>query len=257
VLKRQCCLIFGTANSGHSLDSYIGKQQIVLLLPVNRSIACTKGSIFRITLSNCTLATLLRIGTSANRAQDCTFASAQLIGERHTDHLHVRRSPSATSRTIVLLSAVQSQLSLFRRHSLSLLRIYFDVVLTRYRPITLSFHRASVLGTCHRHEARNQAGCQLSLVHRLSKDHLEQDFGSTASSMASLSMLPPGKSRKKKAPTLRESDWKPHQGRITELYTSGMPLKEVKDVIELETSFSAEYVLPSLFYFAAEKGFDR
>jgi hypothetical protein len=74
-------------------------------------------------------------------------------------------------------------------------------------------------------------------------DYAEEDFGSTASTMAGQTMLPPpAKSRKKKAPTLRESDWKPHQDRITELYSSGLPLKEVKDIIEAETGFSAEYV---------------
>jgi hypothetical protein len=81
---------------------------------------------------------------------------------------------------------------------------------------------------------------------------------SLTSPTASQSMLPPpARPRKKKAPTLRESDWVPHQTRITELYSSGMPLKKVKDVIEVETGFSAEYVFPSIPYFAVEKGFNR
>lgn len=63
---------------------------------------------------------------------------------------------------------------------------------------------------------------------------------SAASSVASLSMLPPPKPRKRKAPTLRESDWEPYRERITELYATKMPLKVVKHTIESETGFCAE-----------------
>jgi hypothetical protein len=62
--------------------------------------------------------------------------------------------------------------------------------------------------------------------------------------MASQSILPPpAKHRKKKAPTLRESDWKPHKDRIIELYASGMTLEDVKETIEYGNDFRAEYVL--------------
>ncbi|KAF2829125.1 hypothetical protein CC86DRAFT_368201 [Ophiobolus disseminans] len=53
-------------------------------------------------------------------------------------------------------------------------------------------------------------------------------------------MQPPAKTRKRKAPTLRESDWEPYKDQINELYTSGMPLKQVKEFIEAEHSFHAE-----------------
>ncbi|KAH8724935.1 hypothetical protein GQ44DRAFT_617014 [Phaeosphaeriaceae sp. PMI808] len=46
--------------------------------------------------------------------------------------------------------------------------------------------------------------------------------------------------RKRKAPTLRDDDWEPFKGQITDLYTSGTPLKEVKELIEATSSFRAE-----------------
>jgi hypothetical protein len=73
-------------------------------------------------------------------------------------------------------------------------------------------------------------------------DYAKESLGSTALTDSQSMLPPPAKPRKKKAPTLRESDWVPHQTRITELYSSGLPLKEVMKVIEEETGFSAEYV---------------
>lgn len=59
---------------------------------------------------------------------------------------------------------------------------------------------------------------------------------------SSLTMQPPARPRKRKAPTLRESDWAPYKDQVDELYTSGMPLKKVKEIIEVEHGFCAEYV---------------
>lgn len=57
------------------------------------------------------------------------------------------------------------------------------------------------------------------------------------------SMGPPGRPRKKKAPTLRANAWEPYKARIVELHiTQGLPLKEVKKKIEEEFEFTAEYV---------------
>uniref|UniRef100_A0A0D2XLU3 Clr5 domain-containing protein n=1 Tax=Fusarium oxysporum (strain Fo5176) TaxID=660025 RepID=A0A0D2XLU3_FUSOF len=52
---------------------------------------------------------------------------------------------------------------------------------------------------------------------------------------------PPRKSRKKKAPTLRDEDWEPFKDRILELYeTHKLPLEKVKTMIEDEFGFTAQ-----------------
>jgi hypothetical protein len=52
---------------------------------------------------------------------------------------------------------------------------------------------------------------------------------------------PPVKQRKKKAPTLRASDWEPYKARIIELHvTQKRSLPNVKEIIESELSFVAE-----------------
>ncbi|KAK2934841.1 hypothetical protein FoTM2_006088 [Fusarium oxysporum f. sp. vasinfectum] len=54
-------------------------------------------------------------------------------------------------------------------------------------------------------------------------------------------MDPPRKSRKKKAPTLRDEDWEPFKDRILELYeTQKLPLEKVKTMIEEEFGFTAQ-----------------
>ena len=61
------------------------------------------------------------------------------------------------------------------------------------------------------------------------------------------SMGPPTKTRKRKAPTLRAVDWEPYKARIIELHITQKPqlsLKEVKDTMEREFGFVAEYVSP-------------
>jgi hypothetical protein len=63
--------------------------------------------------------------------------------------------------------------------------------------------------------------------------------------MATNSMQPPPKPRKPKARTLRDSDWDPYRTRLTELYTSGTTLKDMKKIIEEEFNFHAEYVWSS------------
>jgi hypothetical protein len=62
-------------------------------------------------------------------------------------------------------------------------------------------------------------------------------------SIATSSMLPPSGHRKPKAPTLRAQDWEPYKARIVELHIDQkLPLREVKDKIEQEFGFKAEYV---------------
>ncbi|RKK19638.1 hypothetical protein BFJ66_g6477 [Fusarium oxysporum f. sp. cepae] len=52
---------------------------------------------------------------------------------------------------------------------------------------------------------------------------------------------PPRKSRKKKAPTLRDEDWEPFKDRNLELYeTHKLPLEKVKTMIEEEFGFTAQ-----------------
>jgi hypothetical protein len=50
------------------------------------------------------------------------------------------------------------------------------------------------------------------------------------------------KPRKPKARTLRDNDWEPYRKRLTELYTTGMSLKDVKRHMEVEFKFFAECV---------------
>ena len=55
------------------------------------------------------------------------------------------------------------------------------------------------------------------------------------------SMAPPTRVRKRKAPTLRDSDWEPYKDRIVQLHiTQDRPLPEVKKIMEEETGFTAE-----------------
>ncbi|KAF5571876.1 kinesin light chain 2 [Fusarium pseudoanthophilum] len=54
-------------------------------------------------------------------------------------------------------------------------------------------------------------------------------------------MGPPQKSRKRKAPTLRDEDWEPFRDRILELYeTQKLPLEKVKSMMEEEFGFTAQ-----------------
>jgi hypothetical protein len=60
--------------------------------------------------------------------------------------------------------------------------------------------------------------------------------------IATSSMDPPAKKRKKKAPTLRADQWEPYRDRIKELHIDqNLPLREVKNVIEREFGFTAVY----------------
>jgi hypothetical protein len=69
------------------------------------------------------------------------------------------------------------------------------------------------------------------------------DIDWTADSISpTILMQPPAKARKRKAPTLRDSDWEPYRKRLTELYTAGMLLKDLKEQMEVEFNFFAEYV---------------
>lgn len=60
-----------------------------------------------------------------------------------------------------------------------------------------------------------------------------------------LAMAPTKKPRKKKAPTLHASAWEPVKERIIELHITrqpALPLRQVKEIIETEYGFVAEYV---------------
>ena len=75
--------------------------------------------------------------------------------------------------------------------------------------------------------------------------HEYQNMGdvSNAQIAPALPMGPPARPRKRKAPTLRAGDWEPYKAQIIELHiTQGLPLKEVKERMEKEFGFSAEYV---------------
>jgi hypothetical protein len=48
--------------------------------------------------------------------------------------------------------------------------------------------------------------------------------------------------KRKKAPTLRDTDWAPYKDLIIDLYASGMTLEKVKETVEADNDFRAEYV---------------
>lgn len=67
-------------------------------------------------------------------------------------------------------------------------------------------------------------------------------FGDTRTT-PTIPMGPPTRPRKRKAPTLRASDWEPYKARIVELHiTEKWPLQEVREAIKMEFGFTAEYV---------------
>jgi hypothetical protein len=69
------------------------------------------------------------------------------------------------------------------------------------------------------------------------------DVGPYLATMSTNPMQPPLKPpRKKKAPTLRDSDWEPYRTRLTELYNSQTTLKQIRKIMEDDYNFHAEYV---------------
>jgi hypothetical protein len=46
--------------------------------------------------------------------------------------------------------------------------------------------------------------------------------------------------KRKKAPTLRDTDWAPYKDLIIDLYASGMTLEKVKEAVEAGNDFRAE-----------------
>lgn len=69
------------------------------------------------------------------------------------------------------------------------------------------------------------------------------DDRQTQTSAQPVSMGPPAKPRKKKAATLSAAAWDPYKASIIELHiTEGLPLPEVKDLMEKEFGFVAECV---------------
>lgn len=79
----------------------------------------------------------------------------------------------------------------------------------------------------------------------INEPHNTESFSDTQT-MPAITMGPPTKSRKRKAPTLRADAWEPYKARIVELHiTQGIPLREVKEKIKEEFGFTAQYV--SLF----------
>jgi hypothetical protein len=73
-----------------------------------------------------------------------------------------------------------------------------------------------------------------------SVDHMDGLLGAAQTTLIP-STDPPRKSRKRKAPTLRDEDFEPFKDRILELYeTQKLPLEEVKSIIEEEFGFTAQ-----------------
>ena len=67
----------------------------------------------------------------------------------------------------------------------------------------------------------------------------------SVSAGAASPMGPPAQPRKRKAPTLRTNDWEPYKQRILDLHTTQkLPLPRVKQMIEEEYGFKAEYAAP-------------
>jgi hypothetical protein len=71
-------------------------------------------------------------------------------------------------------------------------------------------------------------------------------FGSATPAGPASPMDPPPRPRKRKAPTLRADDWEPYKKRILQLHIENkLPLPEVRQMIEEEYGFKAEYVPPT------------
>jgi hypothetical protein len=74
-------------------------------------------------------------------------------------------------------------------------------------------------------------------------EHHDEESVSHIQTTPAIPMGPPTRTRKRKAPTLHANAWEPYKARIIELHiTQGVPLKEVKEHIEKEFGFVAEYV---------------
>ncbi|TKA52018.1 hypothetical protein B0A49_12511 [Cryomyces minteri] len=79
----------------------------------------------------------------------------------------------------------------------------------------------------------------LSLTPYSNQPHNEESL-SDSQRIPATAMGPPAKRRKRKAPTLRADAWEPYKARITELHVrQKLPLRQVKDTIERESSFQA------------------
>lgn len=73
-------------------------------------------------------------------------------------------------------------------------------------------------------------------------------LSSNAEDVASTSMPQLTSARKRKAPTLRADAWNPYKYRIIELHIEqDLPLTQVKEVMEKEFGFKAEYAFSWLF----------
>jgi hypothetical protein len=73
--------------------------------------------------------------------------------------------------------------------------------------------------------------------------HHDAETGNYTQTTPAIPMGPPIRSRKSKAPTLRANAWEPYKAQIVELHiTQGLPLKEVREHIQREFGFTAEYV---------------
>lgn len=74
-------------------------------------------------------------------------------------------------------------------------------------------------------------------------EHHDAESVSHTQTTPAIPMGPPIRPRKRKAPTLHANAWEPYKARIVELHiTQGVPLKEVKEHVEKEFGFVAEYV---------------
>lgn len=68
---------------------------------------------------------------------------------------------------------------------------------------------------------------------------------SAAPAEPALPIGPAARPRKRKAPTLRADDWEPYKKRILDLHiVQKLSLPKVRQIIEKEYSFKAEYVAP-------------
>jgi hypothetical protein len=114
--------------------------------------------------------------------------------------------------------------------------------LEAYSPLRLSLQH---LMTGQNHVSPSLGESQDSLI------QAPQDMGSHGDFDNSLvsSIGPQPRGRKKKAPTLRAKDWEPYKARILDLHdTQNLPLETVKNMIENEFGFTAEYVTPLFLY---------
>jgi hypothetical protein len=114
--------------------------------------------------------------------------------------------------------------------------------------LTLQAQRSGRLGTTTQNHTLHPLSPLLQLGHMqhdaaFAGNNSQSALAFTTAAGPASPMGPPNRPRKRKAATLRADDWEPYKKRILDLHIKQKkPLPEVRQTIEKEYSFKAEYV---------------